>query len=66
MLDTTLATKIRKLTDSELKRQVSSAYDIAYYESYGSDYEGRADAIRRYEMLAREQKRRRAASEKTP
>jgi hypothetical protein len=58
MIDTAFLEKIRKMTDSELDRQASSAYWAAYCESYGRDYEAKADAIQEYEALAREQKRR--------
>ena len=62
MIDTDFAKKIAILTDSELDRQISAAYDSAYIESYGRNYGAHADAIQEYEMLEREWKRRRAAS----
>jgi hypothetical protein len=60
MIDTAFLKKIREMTDSELDRQAGSAYMVAYYESYGRDYEAKTDAIREHEALAREQKRRKA------
>lgn len=58
MIDTAFLKQIRKMTDSELREQESRAYKIAYGESFGNDYEAKADAIQEYEELAREQKRR--------
>jgi hypothetical protein len=58
MIDTAFLEKIRKMNDDELARRASNAYMTAYYESFGSDYEAKADAIQEYEALAREQKRR--------
>ena len=60
MIDTAFLEKIRRMTDSELDQQADSAYMSAYYESYGRDYEAKADAIQEYEALAREQRRRKA------
>jgi hypothetical protein len=60
MIDTAFLTRIRKMTHSELERQAGSAYVAAYGESYGKDYEAKADAIQEYKALAREQKRRKA------
>ena len=56
MIDNTFLKRIRKMTDSELNRQVSNAYMSAYLESFGRDYGAKADAIQEYEALAREQK----------
>lgn len=61
MVDTRFANKIKKMSDDELDLQVSNAYVVAFYESFGSDYEGRAEAIERYRSLERERSRRRAA-----
>jgi hypothetical protein len=58
MLHKAFLERIRKMTDTELKRQVGSAYWIAYCETYGNDYEAKADAIQEYEALAREERRR--------
>jgi hypothetical protein len=58
MVDTAFANKIKELTDDELERRESSAYNIAYGESFGRDYEAHADAHQEYEMLARERRRR--------
>jgi hypothetical protein len=58
MIDTAFLKRIRKMTDSELEQQASNAYMIAYYETFGNDYEAKADAIQEYEALAREQIRR--------
>jgi len=66
MIDTGLANRIRKLSDDELERQASAAFNSAYYESFGSDHEARADALQEYRMLERERKRRRDASEQFP
>jgi len=60
MVDTAFLTRIRKMTDDEIDRQTSNAYTAAYCESYGTDYEAKADAIQEHEALAREQKRRKA------
>jgi len=62
MLDTVNERRIRKLTDNELNQQVNLAYESAYIESFGRDYEAHADAIQEYESLVREQKRRRRPS----
>lgn len=58
MIDNAFLKRIRKMTDDELERQAGSAYVAAYGESYGKDYEAKADAIQEYEALAREQKSR--------
>ncbi len=63
MIDTALANRVKKLSDAELEREESAAYNSAYCESFGNDHEARADAIQEYALLAREWKRRRAASE---
>jgi len=59
MIDTAFAKRIKKLSDAELERQASAAFD-ATCESFGSDIEARADALQEYWMLERERKRRRA------
>jgi hypothetical protein len=61
MIDTALANRIEKLSDAELEREESAAYNAAYGESFGNDFEAHADAIREYERLAREWKRRQAS-----
>jgi len=58
MIDTAFANRIKKLSDAELDAQMSATYNNAYFESCGNDYEARADAIQRYEMLMREWERR--------
>jgi hypothetical protein len=58
MIDTAFLKRIRKMTDSDLARRASNAYMTAYCESFGNDYEAKADAIQEYEALSREQKRR--------
>jgi hypothetical protein len=58
MTDTALLKRIMKMTNSELERRASNAYTTAYCETYGTDYEAKADAIQEYEALADEQKRR--------
>lgn len=59
MIDTAaFASRIKKLSDSELERQASAAYTAAYCESYGHDHEARADAHQEYWMLEGELKRR--------
>jgi len=63
MIDTGLANKIKNMSDAELDAQTSNAYMVAFYETFGSDYQGRADAIELYRTLERERSRRRAASE---
>jgi hypothetical protein len=64
MANTWFANKIKNMSDDELHAQTSNAYMVAFYESFGSDYQGRADAIEMYRMLERE-RRRRAASRQT-
>jgi hypothetical protein len=64
MIDTALANRVKKLSDAELEREESAAYNSAYYESFGNDFEARADAIQEYEMLARELKSRKVAAKK--
>lgn len=59
MIDTAYLTKIKRMSDAELDSHVTAAWNAAYCESYGRDYEARADAIQEYEALAREQRRRR-------
>jgi hypothetical protein len=56
LVDSAFLKRIRKMSDSELERQASNAYVNAYYETFGNDYEAKADAIQEYEALAREQK----------
>ena len=58
MIDTGFATRIRKLSDDELERKVSAAFNSAYCESFGGDHEARADALQEYRMLEVERKRR--------
>jgi hypothetical protein len=58
MVDTWFANKIKNMSDVELNAQASNAYMVAFYESFGSDYQGRADAIELYRMLERERSRR--------
>lgn len=58
MIDTAFTNRITKLSDSELDAQVSNAYMVAFYESFGSDHQGRADAMEMYRMLERERDRR--------
>ena len=58
MIDTAFAERIQKLSDADLEREESAAYNNAYGESFGNDFEAHADAIQEYEMLAREWKRR--------
>jgi hypothetical protein len=65
MIDTAFADRIKKLSDAELEHEESAAYEIAYGESFGNDHKAHADAIQEYGMLAREWKRRRAASEQS-
>lgn len=62
MIDTAFKNRLAKLSDAELEREESAAYNNAYYESFGNDHEAHADAIQEYELLARESKLRRAAS----
>jgi hypothetical protein len=62
MMDTAFANRIKKLSDVDLEREESAAYNIAYGESFGNDFEARADAIQEYEMLARERKSRKPVS----
>jgi hypothetical protein len=62
MIDTTLANRVKKMSDAELEREESAAYNSAYYETFGNDNEARADAIQEYAMLARERKSRKVAS----
>lgn len=62
MVDTWFANKIKNMSNDELDAQTNNAYMVAYYETFGSDHEARADAIERYRMLERERSRRRAAS----
>lgn len=64
MIDTAFANRVKKMSDAELEREESAAYSSAYYETFGSDHEARADAIQEYEMLARERKSRKVVSEK--
>ena len=59
VIDTVFVNRVKKLSDAELERQASAAFD-ATCESFGSDVEARADALQEYWMLEREQKRRRA------
>jgi len=59
MIDTAFASRIKKLSDFDLERQVSAAFD-ATCESFGGDDEARSDALQEYWMLERERKRRRA------
>lgn len=59
MIDTAFLKRIRRMTDDELDRQAGSAYMAAYYESYGRDYEAKADAIQEHDALVHEQRRRR-------
>jgi len=59
MIDTAFANRIKKLSDAELEHQASAAFDTTC-ESFGSDDEARADALREHRMLERERKRRRA------
>jgi len=63
MVDTWFANKIENMSNDELDTQTNNAYMVAFYETFGSDYQGRADAIEMYRMLERERSRRRAASE---
>ena len=58
MFDTGFANKIENMSDADLEREASAAYMAAYCESYGHDGEARADALREYRMLEREQSRR--------
>jgi hypothetical protein len=60
MRNTAFAKKIAEMTDAELERQLSSAFNIAFEETFGGDYEAHADAIQRHKMLASESKRRTA------
>jgi hypothetical protein len=62
MVDTWFANKVKNMSDAELDAQASNAYMVAFYESFGSDHQGRADAVGRYWMLERERKRRQQAS----
>jgi hypothetical protein len=62
MIDTAFVNRIKKLSDAELERQASAAFDTTC-ESFGSDDEARADALQEYWMLEREQSRRKTASE---
>lgn len=64
MTDTQFANRIKKLSDADLERQVSAAYMAAYCESFGSDYEARADAIRECRIVELELSRRRVAPRK--
>lgn len=64
MIDTAFANRIKKLSDAELERQGSAAFD-ATCESFGRDDEARADALQEYWLLERERKRRREASEQS-
>ena len=59
MVDTWFANKIKNMSDAELDSQTSNAYMVAFYETFGSDHEGRANAIEMYRMLERERSRRR-------
>ena len=65
MINTAFLNRIRKMADCELGEQESRAYNIAYGESYGTDYEAKADRIQEYEALAREQKRRMGRGQST-
>ena len=60
MIDTAFANRIKKLSDAELERQVSAAFD-ATCESFGRDDEARADAQQQYWVLERERSRRKIA-----
>ena len=62
MIETALANRIKELSDADLEREESAAYNSAYYETFGNDHEARADAIQEYETLARERKSRKVAS----
>ena len=62
MTNTEFSNRLKKLSDADLERQASAAYVNAYYETCGHDHEARADALREYRVLEREQSRRRAAS----
>lgn len=62
MIDTGIANRIQKLSNAELERQASAAYTSAYCETFGSDHEARADAVREYRLLEGERSRRRAVS----
>jgi hypothetical protein len=57
MIDTAFVSRIKKLSDAELERQASAAFD-ATCESFGRDDEARADAHQEYWMLERERKHR--------
>jgi hypothetical protein len=61
MANTWFANKIKNMSDAELDAQVSNAYMVAFYESFGSDHEGRADAMELYRMLERERSRRKVS-----
>jgi hypothetical protein len=61
MIDTAFTNRIKKLSDAELERQASAAFD-ATCESFGSDEEARAGALQEYWMLERERKRRQEVS----
>ena len=62
MKNTAFVNRIKKLSDAELERQVSAAFNSAYCESFGSDHEARADAVREYRMLEQEKKCRRSSN----
>jgi hypothetical protein len=57
-IDSALQRTLERLSDAELREQVSNAWSAAYLESYGHDYAAHADAIQEYEMLNRELQRR--------
>ena len=62
MRNTRLDKEIRNMTDTELDREWSRAYHLVYGESFGSDCEAHANAIRRFKALDTELRQRRQNS----
>jgi hypothetical protein len=60
MIDTAFLKEIKQLTDAELDTKISSAYNIAFGETFCDDDEAYWEARQTYYTLEREWKRRRS------